>query len=169
MKAAVQRRLQLPAGQKSSFQLWLRWRTCAPLPVFFQRLWKLPASETSNGPVRGVPWKLLMIFYDCHSSSTFKLCEMCFWLSSRSFLCLSGIRRFIWGHHSFGWRVEGFYADAIHPQCFQSYFMIALEGYALARRSPDSVVPFFLDWPSSYSLYIHFCSSTSSCELFVLE
>ena len=55
-------------------------------------------------PVRREPWKLLMIFYGCHSSSTFKLCEMCFWLSSRSFLCLSGIRRFIWRHHSFGWR-----------------------------------------------------------------
>ena len=103
MKAAVQRRPELPAGQKSSFQLWLRWRTCAPLPVFFQRLWKLPASETSNGPVRREPWKLLMIFYGCHSGSTFKLCEVCFWLSSRSFLCLSGIRRFIWGHRSFGW------------------------------------------------------------------
>lgn len=42
-------------------------------------------------------------------------------------------------------RLEGFYADAIHPQRFHTYFMIALEGYALARRSPDSVVPFFLD------------------------
>ena len=43
----------------------------------------------------------------------------------------------------------------IHPQRFQNYLMIALEGFALARRSPEKIVPFHLDRPSSYLKFDH--------------
>ena len=48
----------------------------------------------------------------------------------------------------------------IHPQRFQNYLMIALEGFALARRSPEKIVPFHVDVdrPSSISNSIMFPS-----------
>ena len=44
---------------------------------------------------------------------------------------------------------------SIHPQRFQAHLMHALEGYALAQRTPDEVVPFPLDRPSSYLKFSH--------------
>ena len=39
-----------------------------------------------------------------------------------------------------------------HPQRFRTHLLHALEGYALARRCPDKVVPFPVDQPSSFML-----------------
>ena len=44
---------------------------------------------------------------------------------------------------------------SIHSQRFQSHLMRALEGYALARRFPDKVVPFPLDRPASFLKFNH--------------
>ena len=39
---------------------------------------------------------------------------------------------------------------SIHPQRFQAHLLRALEGYALARRTPEKVIPFPVDRPSEY-------------------
>ena len=46
--------------------------------------------------------------------------------------------------------LEGSLQDIIHPRTFRTYLVRALEGYALAQRTLDVVVPFPIDDPTSF-------------------
>ena len=44
---------------------------------------------------------------------------------------------------------------SMHPKKFQAHLMRALEGYALARRTPGKIVPFPVDRPASFLKFNH--------------